>query len=58
MAQLSNDNCDECHKEETEVVNDCGTGRPDLFILLRTQLPGEKDGSVGFIQAKTVKTCF
>ena len=44
MARLSNDNCDECHKEETEVVNDCGTGRPDLFILLRTQLPGEKDG--------------
>ena len=31
-------------EEEAEVVNDCGTGRPDLFILLRTQLPGEKDG--------------
>lgn len=40
MAQLSNDNCDECHKEEAEVVNDCVTGRPDLLILLGTRFGG------------------
>lgn len=43
MAQLSNDNCDECHKE-AEVVKNCVAGRPDLFILLRTQLAEGRDG--------------